>query len=130
MQNYNSINDLDLQPMEHAKLLQSVSNTNSTRYVKISIPKLMSLSSNNSARDYTVRVDKSILVNAPETIKQIPNIVKASNYITAKIMDAAYRSPSYLDDKYGRIRLSAGQDIMCMIPNGNIKQIQVTDWSE
>jgi hypothetical protein len=126
MSNYNGINDIQLENMEHGKLLQGVRNAKSTRTLKVAVPKIMSLG-NNGVRDYNIDIDKSLLLNA--NIPKVPSRVTGRNYISVDLVDSAFRGPYREVGKDKVIPLNAGEAITIYVPNGNIKNIKATDWS-
>lgn len=126
MKSYENINDLDLNSIEHAVLLQSVANAKATRTLKVYLPKIMSMG-NAGLKDYTININKKVLLNDTTSFPKVPSKVYACNYLTIPLVDSAFRGP-YRENKYGRIPLSAGEKITCVIPNNNIIEIKATDW--
>lgn len=126
MKSYQSINDLELESIEHAVLLQSISNAKNTRVLKVCIPKIMSIGS-KSSNDSNIIINKRMVLNDSSCFPKIPDKVYTCNYITVPLVDTAFRGP-YREDKYGRIKLNAGEKITCIIPNNNILEIKATDW--
>lgn len=126
MKSYQSINDLELESIEHAVLLESVQNAKETRFLKLCIPKIMSVG-NKSSSDSSILINKRMILNDPNCFPKIPDKVYTCNYITVALVDNAFRGP-HMEDIYGRIRLDAGEKITCVIPNNNILEIRATDW--
>lgn len=127
MNQYNSINDIELEAIEHGRLLEAVNNAKVTRVLKLYVPKIMSMD-NKGVREYNVRINPSLLINDPSNIPRLPNMVKACNYMSVPLVESAFKGP-YREDSSGCIRLAKDESITCVIPNGNIKDIRAVDWS-
>ena len=123
--NYNSMNEIKLESHENAILLEDVYNAKTHRTLKLYIPKIMSLGNKGLSEDY-ILINRNKLIANSNTQLNVPERVKVCNYINVPLVDSAFRGP-YREDEHGRIRLYKGERIICIVPNGNIKDIKATD---
>lgn len=126
MDNFESINEIKLEAQENAILLEDVYNAKTTRKLKLYIPKIMSLG-NKGTHSRQLLINRNKLIVNDNLPMIFPNKITLCNYIYVPLVSSAFRGP-YREDEHGRIRLRAGEKIICVIPNGNIKNIQATDW--
>lgn len=122
---YNAINEIELENQENAILLEDNYNAKVNRTLKLYIPKIMSLGNKGTEKRILMINRYRLLAN--DNIESTPTNVTVCNYIEVPIMDSAFRGP-HREDKWGRIHLYTGEKIICIVPNGNIKNIQATDW--
>lgn len=117
--------EIKLEPMEEAILMESVSNVKHKRTLKLCLPKLMD--NDNYISDQLIRLNDINILNDSNTIPEVRNI-RSINYIPVEVADSSYRGNNHNEDEWGHIYLEKGHKILCIIPNGNIKEIKVTDF--
>lgn len=141
---YDGLNEIKLENIEYGILLERT-NVTTTRVLKLNIPKLMPLANSNNKEDGSITLNRGILLNDTSSIPTPPKKIQYGNFISVPVSNSAWRAgfwkpagtcKCYRVDgvchhtcacEAGEVILEKGTKILCLVPNGNIKDIRATD---
>lgn len=138
---YDSLNEIQLENIEYGILMEKT-NVAKTRVLKLNIPKLMPLTTTEKVDSGVITLNRGLLLNDTSSIPELPKKVEYGNYISVPVSNAAWRAGFWKPkgtcrcDSYGNhtcacqtgdVILEKGEKILCLVPNGNLKDIRATD---
>lgn len=141
---YDGLNEIKLENIEYGILLERT-NVTKTRVLKLNIPKLMPLSNSNNKDEGYIVLNRGILLNDTSSIPNLPTKIQYGNFVNVPLSQSAYRAGFHKPEGTckcyrvdgqchhvcgcfsGEVILEKGTKILCLVPNGNIKDIRATD---